>query len=124
MIAPMPMLSVKKACPIASSKDLPDKLERSKLNKNFIASKTLVLNRQKTNSKKMTTNKIGMRISIASPRPFFTPPITTMTQKNKNTVCQKISDLPWSLDEERPELPEIIVKGLEDIDELINSLFN
>ena len=41
----------------------------------------------------MTTNKIGMRISIASPRPFFTPPITTMTQKNKNTVCQKISPI-------------------------------
>ena len=39
-----------------------------------------------------------------------------------STVGQKISDLPWSLDEERPELPEIIVKGLEDIDELINSL--
>ena len=39
-----------------------------------------------------------------------------------STVGQKISDLPWSLDEERPELPEIIVTGLEDIDELINSL--
>ena len=39
-----------------------------------------------------------------------------------STIGQKISDLPWSLDEERPELPEIIVKGLGDLDTLIDSL--
>ncbi len=41
---------------------------------------------------------------------------------SSSTVGLKISDLPWSLDEARPELPEIIVKDLVDIDQLISEL--
>ncbi|MFL2963018.1 MAG: hypothetical protein ACJZ46_02100 [Candidatus Thalassarchaeaceae archaeon] len=41
---------------------------------------------------------------------------------SSSTVGQKISDLPWFLDEERPELPEIVVKGLENLDVLVNEL--
>jgi aspartate-semialdehyde dehydrogenase len=41
---------------------------------------------------------------------------------SSSTVGLNISDLPWSLDEKRPELPDITVKGLDDIDELISEL--
>jgi aspartate-semialdehyde dehydrogenase len=41
---------------------------------------------------------------------------------SSSTVGLKISDLPWSLDEARPELPEIVVKDLVDIDQLISEL--
>ena len=41
---------------------------------------------------------------------------------SSSTVGKKISDLPWSLDEERPELPDINVKGLSDLDTLVREL--
>jgi|TARA_B110000444_G_scaffold3023_1_gene2771 aspartate-semialdehyde dehydrogenase len=41
-----------------------------------------------------------------------------------STVGLKISELPWSLDEDKPELPDITVKGLDDLDQLINELKN
>lgn len=39
-----------------------------------------------------------------------------------STVGMKISELPWSLDEKRPELSDITVKGLDDLDRLITEL--
>jgi len=41
---------------------------------------------------------------------------------SSSTVGQKISNLPWSLDEEKPELPDITVKGLGDLDTLVSEL--
>ena len=41
---------------------------------------------------------------------------------SSSTVGEKISDLPWSLDEERPELPDINIKGLSDLDTLVREL--
>jgi aspartate-semialdehyde dehydrogenase len=41
---------------------------------------------------------------------------------SSSTVGQKITDLPWSLDEKRPDLPDIVVKGLGDLDKLIREL--
>jgi aspartate-semialdehyde dehydrogenase len=41
---------------------------------------------------------------------------------SNSTVGKDISDLPWSLDEERPDLPNIIVKGLDDLGALIDDL--
>ena len=41
---------------------------------------------------------------------------------SSSTVGQKISDLPWSLDEERPELPDITVKDLSNLDNLVREL--
>ena len=41
---------------------------------------------------------------------------------SESTVGMEISDLPWYLDEKRPELPEIVVRGLEDIDRLVDGL--
>ena len=41
---------------------------------------------------------------------------------SSSTVGMKIQDLPWSLDEERPNLPNITVLGLNDLDSLIAEL--
>ena len=41
---------------------------------------------------------------------------------SSSTVGMKIQDLPWSLDEERPDLPNITVLGLNDLDSLIAEL--
>ncbi|DAC64491.1 MAG TPA: hypothetical protein D7I02_00350, partial [Candidatus Poseidoniales archaeon] len=41
---------------------------------------------------------------------------------SSSTVGLKISELPWSLDEVRPKLPDIVVKDLVDIDQLIFEL--
>ena len=41
---------------------------------------------------------------------------------SSSTVGKKISDLPWSLDEERPELPDINVKDLSDLETLVREL--
>ena len=41
---------------------------------------------------------------------------------SSSTVGMKIQDLPWSLDEERPDLPNITVLGLNDLDSLIEEL--
>ena len=40
------------------------------------------------------------------------------------TVGLNIRDLPWSLDEERPDLPDITVSGLDDLDTLANELMD
>ena len=39
-----------------------------------------------------------------------------------STVGMNIRDLPWHLDEQRPQLPNIIVLGLNDLDALVNEL--
>ena len=41
---------------------------------------------------------------------------------SSSTVGMKIHDLPWSLDEERPQLPNITVLGLNDLDALASEL--
>ena len=41
---------------------------------------------------------------------------------SSSTVGMKIHDLPWSLDEERPQLPNITVLGLNDLDALVSEL--
>ena len=76
---------------MASNIDLPERSEKLKLNKNLIESAIFVLKIQKIKSRSITTNKTGINISTAKPRPFFTPPMTTMTHKNKKIVCQKIN---------------------------------
>ena len=90
-MAPIPILNVKNAWPMASNIDLPERSEKLKLNKNLIESAIFVLKIQKIKSSSITTNKTGINISTAKPRPFFTPPMTTITHKNKKIVCQKIN---------------------------------
>ena len=41
---------------------------------------------------------------------------------SSSTIGMKIQDLPWSLDEERPNLPNITVLGLNDLDSLATEL--
>jgi len=43
---------------------------------------------------------------------------------SSSTVGMKIKNLPWSLDEERPDLPDITVIGLNDLDLLVAELEN
>tara|TARA_B100000482_G_scaffold134574_1_gene98294 strand:+ start:209 stop:1330 length:1122 start_codon:yes stop_codon:yes gene_type:complete len=41
---------------------------------------------------------------------------------SSSTVGMNIRDLPWYLDEKRPQLPDIIVLGLDDLDTLVDEL--
>ena len=77
MIAPIPRLRVKKACPTATMIACPVSLEKSKANRKLTPSLNPGVVAAYPTSTTSSTNSSGMRICTAFSSPPFTPRATT-----------------------------------------------